>query len=237
MAQFTSARRRTGCLPQPGREQVREALRNRWFADSSLEGNGIELPVPRERRSGFEASAELRPIDRRHGGIVRAVVSQPAELLRRLAAATTHRRMKAPTLKVVARHRGTEFSNPVLSTERRANFVVERKQRWPKAADVFRRRSEGCAQVWSGSSEFPRRWNLAIRSNRARILRRTSSGSTGGSVRRLCWLRSISRQPSRAFKYTALFGVPIRALLVRWNNTCDHVCKTRERDLMQIYSS
>jgi hypothetical protein len=49
-------------------------------------GNGFELPVPREISSGFEASAELRPIDRRRGGIIRAVVGlgKPIELLRRL---------------------------------------------------------------------------------------------------------------------------------------------------------
>ena len=51
-----------------------------------LEGNGFELPVPREIGSGFEASAELEPIDRRRGGIIRAVVGlgKPIELLRRL---------------------------------------------------------------------------------------------------------------------------------------------------------
>jgi hypothetical protein len=54
--------------------------------DSPLEGGGFELPVPREISSGFEASAELRPIDPRRGGIIRAVVSlgKPIELLRRL---------------------------------------------------------------------------------------------------------------------------------------------------------
>jgi hypothetical protein len=38
------------------------------------EGSGFELPVPREISSGFEASAELRPIDPRRGGIIRAVI-------------------------------------------------------------------------------------------------------------------------------------------------------------------
>jgi hypothetical protein len=54
--------------------------------DSLLEGNGFELPVPHEIGSGFEASAELGPIDRRRGGIIRAVVGlgKPIELLRRL---------------------------------------------------------------------------------------------------------------------------------------------------------
>jgi hypothetical protein len=60
--------------------------RNRKFADSPLEGTGFELPVPREISSGFEASAELRPIDRRHRGTIGAVVGlgSPIELLRRL---------------------------------------------------------------------------------------------------------------------------------------------------------
>ena len=40
----------------------------------------------RQISSGFEAAAELRPIDRRRGGIIRAVVGlgKPIELLRRL---------------------------------------------------------------------------------------------------------------------------------------------------------
>ena len=45
--------------------------------------------VTYEISSGFEASAELRPIDRRRGGIIRAVVS-------------LGHRMKAPTLMAVA---------------------------------------------------------------------------------------------------------------------------------------
>ena len=52
------------------------------FADSPLEENGFKLPVPREISSGFEASAELRPIDRRRGGIIRVfgrMSSQPIE--------------------------------------------------------------------------------------------------------------------------------------------------------------
>jgi hypothetical protein len=57
-----------------------------FAADSLLEGNGFELPVPREISGGFEASAELRPIDPRRGGIIRVVVSlgKPIEVLRRL---------------------------------------------------------------------------------------------------------------------------------------------------------
>jgi hypothetical protein len=62
------------------------ARKVRFSPDSPLEGNGFELPVPREIGSGFEASAELEPIDRRRGGIIRAVVGlgKPIELLRRL---------------------------------------------------------------------------------------------------------------------------------------------------------
>ena len=58
----------------------------RFVADSLLEEAGFELPVPREISGGFEGSAELRPIDRRRGGIIRVVVSlgKPIELLRRL---------------------------------------------------------------------------------------------------------------------------------------------------------
>ena len=54
--------------------------------DSAQEGNGFELSVPREIGSGFEASAELGPIDRRRGAIIRAVVGlgKPIELLGRL---------------------------------------------------------------------------------------------------------------------------------------------------------
>jgi hypothetical protein len=37
----------------------------RFALDSPLEGNGFEPPVPREVGSGFEASAELGPVDRR----------------------------------------------------------------------------------------------------------------------------------------------------------------------------
>jgi hypothetical protein len=42
-------------------EQVLQKVGSRKFAlDSSLEGSGFELPVPREISSGFEASAESR---------------------------------------------------------------------------------------------------------------------------------------------------------------------------------
>jgi hypothetical protein len=54
----------------------------------------------------------LRPIDRRAGGIIRAVVGlgKRIELLRCLEEVIAHRRMKAPTLLAVARHRGTDSS-------------------------------------------------------------------------------------------------------------------------------
>jgi hypothetical protein len=58
----------------------------RFVPDSPLEGNGFELPVPNAINSGFEGSAELGSIDRRLGGIIRAVVGRgkPIELLRHL---------------------------------------------------------------------------------------------------------------------------------------------------------
>ena len=57
-----------------------------FAADSPLEGNGFEISVPRKIGSDFEASVGLRPIDRRRGGIIRAVVGlgKPIELFRRL---------------------------------------------------------------------------------------------------------------------------------------------------------
>jgi hypothetical protein len=67
-------------------EALVQISRRRFATDSPLEGNGFELPVPREISAGFEASAELRPIDRRRGGIIRVVVTlgKPIEQLRRL---------------------------------------------------------------------------------------------------------------------------------------------------------
>jgi hypothetical protein len=61
-------------------------LVSRRFRLAPLEEAGLELPVPHEIGSGFEPSAELGPIDRRRGGIIRAVVGlgKPIELLRRL---------------------------------------------------------------------------------------------------------------------------------------------------------
>jgi hypothetical protein len=59
-----------GFATAPERRQPRAV--DRSLVES--EGNGFELPVPREIGSGFEASAELEPIDRRRGGIIRAVV-------------------------------------------------------------------------------------------------------------------------------------------------------------------
>ena len=48
--------------------------------------SGFENSVPRAISSGFEASAELGPIDRRRGGIIRVAVGSAklTELLRRL---------------------------------------------------------------------------------------------------------------------------------------------------------
>jgi hypothetical protein len=66
---------------------------DRGFADSPLEETGFELPVPPPECSSLalgggqgQDSAELRPIDPRRCGIIRAVVGlgKPIELLRRL---------------------------------------------------------------------------------------------------------------------------------------------------------
>ena len=51
------------------------AVSDSKFADSSVEGTGFELSVPRETGSGFETSSEFGPIDCRCGGIIRAVVN------------------------------------------------------------------------------------------------------------------------------------------------------------------
>jgi len=66
---------------RPRRERASQFAR-----DSLLEGNGFEISVPRKIGSDFEASVGLRPIDRRRGGIIRAVVGlgKPIELFRRL---------------------------------------------------------------------------------------------------------------------------------------------------------
>ena len=48
------------------------------------EGNGFELPVPREIASGLEGSVGLRSIDRWDGVIIRAVIgSAKVQLFRR----------------------------------------------------------------------------------------------------------------------------------------------------------
>ena len=54
------------------------SARNRKFADSPLERDRFEIPVPRQIGSGFEASVELGLIDRRRGGIIRTVVGPRA---------------------------------------------------------------------------------------------------------------------------------------------------------------
>ena len=51
---------------------------NQKFEYSSLEGDGFEIPVPRQIGSGFEASVGLGLIDRRRGGIIGAVVGPRA---------------------------------------------------------------------------------------------------------------------------------------------------------------
>jgi hypothetical protein len=61
---------------------------------SPLEGNGFEISVPRKIGSDFESSVGLRPIDRRRGGMIRAVVGlgKPIELFSAVLGAATHRR-------------------------------------------------------------------------------------------------------------------------------------------------
>jgi hypothetical protein len=71
----------------PGRMRVGMMLaRNGKFAHSLLEENGFENSVPREISSGFEASTELGPIDRRRGvSSEQSLASaKPIELVRRL---------------------------------------------------------------------------------------------------------------------------------------------------------
>ena len=92
------------------------AVSDSKFADSSVEGTGFELSVPRETGSGFETSSEFWG-----RSTVGAAVSseqwsasaEPIERFRRLEE-PTRRRMKAPTLS--AGHRGTESSNPFPSS-------------------------------------------------------------------------------------------------------------------------
>ena len=95
---------------------VRDLLKSFGWGIAALHRLDAATKLPRPRRpphsiflfreisSDFEASAELRPIDRRRGGIIRAVsgLGKPIELLRRFEAAT-HRRMEVPTLMAVWR--------------------------------------------------------------------------------------------------------------------------------------
>src|SRR6516162_9910299 len=71
--------------------------------DSSLQGNGFEILVPRQIGSGFNASVGLRSIERRRRGIIRAVVGlgKPIELFRGAQGAPLTAEMKAPTLLAV----------------------------------------------------------------------------------------------------------------------------------------
>jgi hypothetical protein len=63
-----------------------DGTRLRFARASPLEGSGFELPVSARDQQRFRGSAELRPIDPRRGGIIRAVVGlgKSIELLRRL---------------------------------------------------------------------------------------------------------------------------------------------------------
>jgi hypothetical protein len=82
-------------------------MRKRKFADSPLEGNGFETPVPREIGSGCEASVGLgpradRPSARRYHPSGRRP-RQADRAVPEARGATTHRRMKAPTVLPAAR--------------------------------------------------------------------------------------------------------------------------------------
>jgi hypothetical protein len=56
------------------------SMAGRFAADSALEGDGFELPVPRQISSSFKASSEMGPIDRRRLSVIRAVAGQPDEM-------------------------------------------------------------------------------------------------------------------------------------------------------------
>src|SRR5215472_15420209 len=79
---------------------MRPPLRDRKFADSSLEGNGFEISVPRRIGSGFEASVGLGPTDGRRGGSTRAVVGlgKPMSCFGDSRSRHSPTEMKAPTL-------------------------------------------------------------------------------------------------------------------------------------------
>src|SRR5262252_8940826 len=72
------------CHPQWSRGSPRSAIRAEETgcigvrSDSLQEGTGFEIPVLRQIGSGFEASVGLGLIDRRRGGIIRAVVGPRA---------------------------------------------------------------------------------------------------------------------------------------------------------------
>jgi hypothetical protein len=95
----------------PSRHNAAPPLRDRKFADSSVEGNGFELSVPHETDSGFEASSGLGPIglSAAESSGQSSASAKPKERFRRLEE-PTRRRMKAPALS--AGHRGTGSSNP-----------------------------------------------------------------------------------------------------------------------------
>src|SRR5437763_12782450 len=65
----------------------------------------------------------LRPIHSRRVGIIPAVVGPPDDRAALVAqGAATHRGNEGPTLLAMARHPGTEISNPLPSSGESANF-------------------------------------------------------------------------------------------------------------------
>jgi hypothetical protein len=78
---------------------------------------GTDIPYRnREIGSGFEASAELGPIDRRRYHPSSRRPRQTDRAVEASRGVIVHHRMKAPTLLAVARHRGTDSSNPFSSS-------------------------------------------------------------------------------------------------------------------------
>jgi hypothetical protein len=153
-----------GCssITPPGRRPL-----PRFAADSTLERNGFELPVPRQIGNGFVGSFEF---DRSTGApVIRAVAGLgiPIELSGTVRGAATHRPIRrlhtTAALSAVQARRGTEGSNPFPLSGRRpgprrvqtvaATFAVSpsfvvKPQAWrwaaqPQDGDAARRRSSG----------------------------------------------------------------------------------------------
>jgi hypothetical protein len=102
----------------------RRLERNRKFVDSPLEGTGFELSVPRLDRQPFRDFVRVGA-DRPVGAASHPSSRRPRQTDRAVAAArgaATHRQMNAPTLSAVARHRGTESSNPFPSSRESTNL-------------------------------------------------------------------------------------------------------------------